>query len=255
MHSPITDAGILASRSIALGSNLHGHGNRNPREPTQTPNVATAKASVMEPLAATTILLVRHGHVPGISPVRFRGRTEIALSELGVAEAHKTARWIAQFWKPTIVYTSPLKRCKDTGAEIADRCSVKTEVLQNLNDLDYGDWQWQTHDSIAAESPALYRSWKVRPQLVRFPNGESLQELAARLADALRSAIERHPNETIVMVGHESVNRVLLLHIMDQPLSAYWKLSQDPCAINEIVISAESMRVIRINESTHLRSL
>lgn len=207
----------------------------------------------MEMSAATTVLLVRHGHVPGISPARFRGRTEIELTERGVVEARNTADWIARFWKPAIVYTGPMKRCRDTGAEIAKRCNVNTQVLDDLNDLNYGDWQWRTHDAVAAEWPALYRRWRTSPQLMRFPNGESLQELVARAADALRHAIERHPTGTIVMVGHDSVNRAILLQVLDQPLSAYWKLVQDPCAISEIEIIAERLRVVRLNESVHLR--
>ncbi len=165
----------------------------------------------MEASAATTVLLVRHGHVPGISRERFRGRTDIELTERGVAEAQKTAEWIAQFWRPTIVYTSPMKRCKDTGAAIAKLCKVSAKVLPSLNDLNYGGWQWQTHDAVAAEWPALYHRWRTTPHLMRFPNGESLQELVARAADALRLAIERHPTEAIVMVGHDSVNRAMLL--------------------------------------------
>jgi len=51
------------------------------------------------------------------------------------------------------------------------------------------------------------------------------------------------------------VNRTTLLQILDQPLSAYCKLAQDPCALSEMVISAEGVRVMRINESTYLRSL
>ncbi len=206
----------------------------------------------MDTSPVTTILLVRHGHVPGISPERFRGRTDIELTELGVAEARKTAHWIARCWRPTIVYTSPMKRCRDTGAEIAARCGVRAEVLHDLNDLNYGDWQWQTHDAVAVDSPALYRRWRASPQLTRFPNGESFQELVARAANALRFSIERHPAETIVMVGHDSVNRALLLQVLDQPLSAYWKLGQDPCAINEIVAAPDRVVVARLNETAHL---
>jgi phosphoserine phosphatase len=203
--------------------------------------------------AVTNILLVRHGHVPGISPERFRGRIDIELTERGVDEARKTADWIARCWEPTIVYTSPMKRCKDTGAEIANRCGVTAEVLHDLNDLHYGDWQWRTHDAVAAESPVLYRRWRNYPHLMRFPNGESLQELITRAADTLRHAIERDLTETIVMVGHESINRAILLQVLDQPLSAYWTLVQDPCAISEIEFAAESVKVLRVNESTHLR--
>lgn len=49
----------------------------------------------MEPTELTTLLLVRHGHVPGIEPATFRGRTDIELTERGVHEAHLTAEWIA----------------------------------------------------------------------------------------------------------------------------------------------------------------
>jgi phosphoserine phosphatase len=90
----------------------------------------------VEAPVATTILLVRHGHVPGISPERFRGRADIELTERGHEEARKSADWIARSWQPTIIYTSPLKRCRDTGAEIGRRCGVNVEVLADLNDLD-----------------------------------------------------------------------------------------------------------------------
>jgi phosphoserine phosphatase len=89
---------------------------------------------------------------------------------------------------------------------------------------------------------------------MRFPNGESFQELISRAADVLRHAMDRHSSETIVMVSHDSVIRALLLQALDQPLSAYWRLVQDPCGISEITIAAEGIRVARVNESTHLRS-
>jgi broad specificity phosphatase PhoE len=206
----------------------------------------------MEIVGVTRILLVRHGHVPGISPERFRGRTDIELTERGMAEARKTADWIARFWQPTRVYTSPMKRCRDTGEQIAAKCRIDAVVLDSLNDLNYGDWQWQTHEAIAVESPTLYRRWRTNPQLVRFPNWESFQDLVARAADALRLAIDVHPGETIVMVGHDSINRAMLLQVLDQPLSAYWQLLQDPCAISEIAGEADAIKVVRLNQSAHL---
>jgi phosphoserine phosphatase len=208
---------------------------------------------VIEASAAMTILLVRHGHVPGISPERFRGRTDLELTDSGVAEAQKTADWIARFWRPIKVYTSPLKRCIDTAAVIAMRCDVSVEILPGLNDLNYGDWQGQTHEAMAREHPVLYDHWRTHPQLMRFPNGESLQELVARSADALRFVIGKHSAETIVMVAHDSVNRALLLQVLDQPLSAYWTLKQDPCAINEITVAPDRIVVARVNETAHLR--
>ncbi len=114
-----------------------------------------------------------------------------------------------------IVYTSPRRRCIETGEAIAIQCAVNAKVLPYLDDLDYGDWQSKTHDAIAAEYPAIYRRWLTDPQFVRFPNGESLQDLLARAAEAVRVARKGYPAQTIVMVGHDSLNRALLMHILN----------------------------------------
>ena len=200
----------------------------------------------------TKILLTRHGHVEGIQPERFRGRAELALTKKGVAEAEALAARIARAWKPVIVYTSALQRCVVTGTIIANLCGVKAIPLEGLMDIDYGAWQMRTHDEIKAEAPEAYRLWRTAPQRVRFPDGESLQDLFARTADVLRLVLERHPADTVVMVGHDSVNRSILMQLLDQPLSGYGRLAQDPCTLNEIDVEGDDIRVRRINDTSHL---
>jgi len=199
------------------------------------------------------IILVRHGHVEGIDPPRFRGRTELALTPLGRRQAQETAKRIRAGWRPVGVYSSPLARCVDTATPIA--AAIRTSppaIFDNLNDLDYGSWQSRTYEEVKADTPDLFDLWFKAPQLVRFPGGESLQDLAARAADALRLVLERHPHDSIVLVGHDSVNRALLLQALDQPLSGYWRLAQDPCGVSEIEIANGQCRVCRINETHHL---
>ncbi len=205
----------------------------------------------------TKIILTRHGHVEGIEPKRFRGRTELALTPRGRAEAKAVAARIAEAWKPARVYTSPMGRCIATGHEIALACGVGDEVMPLLNDLDYGQWRWRSDDEVRARWPDLFAAWHASPHLMRFPDGESLQELVARAAEALRLVRERHPGETetVVLVGHDSVNRALLLQLLDQPLSAYWRLAQSPCAVNEIDVVGDSIRVQRVNETAHLSAI
>ena len=201
----------------------------------------------------TKILLTRHGHVDGIRPARFRGRAELALTERGLAQADALAKRIAATWKPVAVFTSPLQRCVLTGGKIAAACGIKGEVRDGLGDIDYGTWQMRTHDEVSAESPEAYRQWHGAPQLTRFPQGESLQDVMARATDVLREALLRYPEQTVVLVGHDSVNRVLLLQLLDMPLAAYWRLVQDPCTLNEIeVFAAGDVRVQRLNDTSHL---
>ena len=200
----------------------------------------------------TKIILTRHGEVEGISPERFRRRQPLDFTNRGRMEARALAGRIAHGWRPSKIYTSPLGRCVATGAAIAEACRIAAEASDDLNDIDYGDWQFLGYDYVKSRNPELFEAWFATPHLIRFPNGEALQDLVARTANALRMVLARHPDETIVLVGHDSVSRAILLQPLDQPLSAYWRLAQEPCCINEIDITAGKIRVLRVNETCHL---
>jgi len=179
----------------------------------------------------------------------------LPLTERGKAEALAVARRIAGKWHPAFVYTSPLSRCVLTGAAIANACKIQSASIEELNDIDYGKWMMRTYAEMQVSEPELYASWFATPHLVRFPGGDSLQELASRTADALRFVLELHADQTVVMVGHDSVNRALLAQLADLPLSSYWILTQDPCCINEIDIAANRIQIRSINETSHLGGL
>lgn len=200
----------------------------------------------------TRIVLVRHGHVDGIAPQRFRGRRDVSLSALGLAQARATARRITRSWSPGTIYTSPLGRCVQTAEAIGAACATPLTTLADLNDVDYGDWEWRSHECVGATWPDLYRHWLTAPQLVSFPNGESMTELAVRMRNVLHLVLERHQGQTVVVVSHSANNRVLLLQALEHTLSAYWRLGQDPCAVNEIEFPEGRATVARMNETYHL---
>lgn len=205
----------------------------------------------------TRIVLTRHGHVAGIEPERFRGRADLPLTALGAAQAKAVAARIARDWSPQIVYTSPLSRSVATGAAIARACGVRAEALADLIDIDFGRWQGRTVQQVRRSSPRLLAAWQQAPQLVRIPGGDSLQDVLARAANVLRLILERHgaASDTVVVVGHDNVNRALLLLILDQPAAAFRRIAQSPCAITEIEIVGDAMRVLRVNDTEHLRGL
>jgi len=201
----------------------------------------------------TRIVLTRHGHVEGISPPRFRGRVELDLTPLGEAQARATAAFIAAHWRAEAIYASPLKRCRQTAA-IASACGVPVSTLADLNDIDYGALNGASFEDARRKHPALFATWFEAPHRVRFPNGESLAGVVERAAAAVRLACERHPGGTVVMVGHDTLNRALLLPLLEQPLQAFWRLAQSPCGVTEIEIAANRVEVLRVNETGHLPS-
>ena len=157
----------------------------------------------------TKILLIRHGHVEGIKPERSRGRADLALTQRGKMQAEMVAQRVASTWRPSTVYTSPMQRCIATGAAIALACGAPSTVLDELADLDYGTWQFASYDEARSRDPELFAKWFTTPQLVRFPKGELLQDLAARAAEALRYILACHVDDTVVVVSHDSLNRAL----------------------------------------------
>ena len=202
----------------------------------------------------TRVLLTRHGHVEGIHPPRFRGRHDVPLSPIGRTQADAVAAAIAASGPIRAVYTSPMSRCVDTGQRIADACNTPCTSWSSLSDLDYGIWQWKTHEDMRQAAPDLFAQWFSHPERVQFPEGESLQDLIARTAMAIRKLYADHADDTVVVVGHDSVNRAIMMQILDQPLSAYWRLWFSPCAISEFEIAHEKMQVVRINDASHLPS-
>jgi broad specificity phosphatase PhoE len=200
------------------------------------------------------ILLTRHGYVDGIKPERFRGRAELALTALGQNQARLLAHRIVSDWSPTVVYCSPLQRCVATGTAVASACGIELQPLGELNDLDYGEWQSRTYEEARTDAPELLATWFAAPQLVRFPDGEALQDVAARTAGVLRYVLSRHQADTVVLVGHDSVNRVLLTQLLDMPLSSYWRFAQHPCCINVIEMTGNSVQLQRLNDTGHLGS-
>ena len=203
----------------------------------------------------TRIVLVRHGHVDWLAPERFRGRAELPLSSLGRRQAQAAAGYIAATWKPDAVYTSPLGRCRETGAAIAAPFRLEPQPIDGLCDIDYGEWQGLTPDQAKECWPNESELWFRAPHIAALPGGETLAAVLSRVTAALRDILQHHPDQTVVMVGHDSVNRVLFLFTLDLPLSRYWHLRQDPCGINELILDNGSFVVGSINQTQHLSGL
>jgi len=199
---------------------------------------------------------VRHGHVPGIMPASFRGRADLPLTEYGVLQAETTRDRLATGVRLAIVYTSPLARCLRTAAIIAQPHGIPVTPVPAFIDIDYGEWQGDTFERVRTTAPEAFASWLRSPHLAAIPSGEALPDVAARVAGVMRMILSRHPGEPVLLVGHDAINRVFLLLALELPLSRFWHLGQEPCAVNRLTFSeADGWTVESINETAHLASL
>ncbi len=207
----------------------------------------------------TRIVLIRHGQTVWNRDERFRGQTDVALDAMGLAQAEATGRYVARRWPVSIVYTSPLKRAFQTAEAIARPQGVVVEPTEYLIDIHFGDWQGELAMEIARRNPDLIRAWMEAPHTVRFPGGESLEIVRHRLTEMLNDLLPRHAGETIALVGHSVVNRVLLCIVLGWGNERFWRVQQDTCAVN--VFDAQmcgadiTYTVYLINDTGHLEHL
>jgi phosphoserine phosphatase len=199
----------------------------------------------------TQLIIIRHGQTEWNRVERFRGRTDIDLDETGRKQAEATAQRITE-WPVSFLYYSPLKRTTTAAGIISEKLKLKMEPLPGLMDMDYGKWQGLTPEEAKIKDEGLYKLWLESPQLVKFPGGESLEQLRERAGAAIDELIQKHPLETIGVVTHKTVIQVLVLHLLQLESSRFWQIWQDVAAINLFEVKDGSAYARLINDTCHL---
>ena len=167
------------------------------------------------------IVLWRHGRTEWNASARFQGQTDIALDEVGRAQAQAAARLLTGL-RPSVVVASDLVRARDTAAELAVLIGVEVEVDPRLRETFAGTWQGRTAAEIAAEDTEAYEAWVAGVPDVRPGGGETRWEVAERTSAALQDALARvEPSGTLVAVTHGGAARTALAMLLGLP-AAHW---------------------------------
>jgi broad specificity phosphatase PhoE len=202
----------------------------------------------------TQIILVRHGQTPWNKDKIFRGSKDIPLNDQGREEARLAGEWLKG---ETIqaAYCSPLSRARDTGEAIARHHGLQVLDLPGLTDICYGDWEGLPLTEVKVKYADLYRQWETAPHTVRFPQGETLDEVRARALKAVEEVVRRHPEQTVLLAAHRAVNKVLIAALIGLDNSHFWRLGQDTTAINRFRRVGDIWHIMGLNDICHLRSL
>ena len=127
--------------------------------------------------------------------------------------------------------------------------------LPGLTDLQYGDWEGLPLTEVKVKYADLYRRWETAPHTVRFPNGETLNEVKARALAAVAAVVQRHPEQTVLLAAHRAVNKVLIAAFIGLDNSHFWRLGQDTTAINCFNVVNGTWHIMLLNHTCHLRGL
>jgi len=200
----------------------------------------------------TRVILVRHGQTEWNRVERFRGRADVPLNEAGLTQARATGERVAATWRPAAIYSSPLSRALRTAEAIAGHFALPVQAHPGLADIDYGAWQGLTPDEARAQWPGMVDAWFHDPAHAEIPQGETLAQLRERAMATVAALCARHPDETIVLVGHTVINRVILLGVLGLANERFWRLRQDTCAINVFEAEGGDYTLVLLNDTCHL---
>ncbi len=196
----------------------------------------------------TVFHLLRHGE-------RMSGRVlvgrmpGVGLSERGRAEIAAVADRLAGE-RIAALYASPLQRTRESAEIVAERLGLPIAFLDDLIELDFGEWTGATFDSIRADP--RWEAWRTQRSLASIPGGESMRQVQRRVVEALMEIGERHRDENVVLVSHGDVIRAGLVFALGMPLDFYGRIEVAQGSISTIRLDAGGIRVLAINERPRL---
>ena len=171
-----------------------------------------------------TILLTRHGHTDLSVPDRYLGRRIPAgLSEKGRQAATALGERLKSVPIDRVI-SSPLERAQETAHLIAGARDIDVETDERMIEFDYGAWEGMTTDEVSEKLHDEYELYDANPAIYRPGGGENGNEAGQRalaLVDYLLEWWGGIGDRTVLLVGHSSINRVLLAAVTGVPMADY----------------------------------
>jgi broad specificity phosphatase PhoE len=243
-------------------------GERRQRRDLAASRAAGGRASPAKETAAgtlppvLTVVLTRHGHTTRSEPEQYLGqRIDIPISDRGRDQALALRDRLTGVSVERVI-SSPLQRAFQTASLLRPDATIERD--DRLLEADYGDWEGHTVDVIEARWPAERRAWEADPARVGPPAGERGLDVAARasafVADlrAWETAFDTPGrNRTVLVVGHSTLNRILLAAVLGLELRDYRRrLRQDWLNLTVLRLSAadpDGALLLLANDVAHLQ--
>jgi broad specificity phosphatase PhoE len=121
-----------------------------------------------------------------------------------------------------------------------------------LLDIDYGGFAGLTPAEAAGQHPELARAWREAPHTVEFPEGEGLAEVRGRAEAAITEIVAGHPEQTVVVVTHVVVCRLLLCSVLGLGSDHFWQFDPATASLSVFQISGRGNVLLVVNDTCHL---
>jgi len=201
------------------------------------------------------LIVIRHAESLWNPVGRYQGLLDPDLTERGVEQAKKLAQ-VLKKENINALFSSPLKRTFKTAQIIGEEIGLKPIKEERIIEIDHGIWSGLLVDEVKEKFPKDFELWLKEPHKVKFPEGESLQDVFKRIKDFLRFLLENYNEKTVALVSHTVPIRCLYCAILDINLSKFWSFGCDNAPYSVVYLDAEGRNVIqKLNITCHLGDL
>lgn len=191
----------------------------------------------------TTIFLARHGESDWNVANRFQGHTDRPLTERGREQANVLADLVAEE-KVEAIYTSPLRRARETAEIVGARAGLDAVSLPELQEVDTGSWSGLSRAEVRKRFPEGFARWLAGGS--GWEDGESYEQMAQRVVRALRSIAARHPEGRVLVVSHGGPIRAIHAAADGVPIDEYRRLRPVEPNARLSAVAVENGRLTRL---------
>ena len=204
----------------------------------------------------TRLIITRHGYSEYNKAGMYTGQTDVALTDLGLRQAIRTAEYVAKNYKIDAIYSSDLKRAVSTAAPLADLLGLKVVKEPLIREIYGGLWQSLTFSEIDVRYNEDYQLYKKTIGLARCTGGESLAELQARALEGVKKIAEENDGKTVFVATHGGVLLALSSLWMGYPLE---RMHEAPPATNSSITEVDyengEFKIVKYSYDEHLGEL
>ena len=180
---------------------------------------------------------MRHGQINSNLNHVYSGRSDEALNETGLQQAHQAAEKVKTVDIDRII-CSPLVRTSQTANIIASENDLEYEIDDSFIEMAFGPWEGKSETWISGHYPIEWALWNRAPHQLQLPRRETLLELQNRVVRRLHKLAATGEEENILVVSHVSIIRVVLLQAQERPLSDYKLIDVDNCELFPVTLQA-----------------
>ena len=200
------------------------------------------------------LLLIRHGETMWNREKRFQGATDIPLSDKGRAQARRVAGFLADMPLDAI-YSSPLQRALDTATAVAEGHGLEVGIVNDIQEINVGEWSGKTWDEIRHLWPELEKRWSADPYTSDPPpGGEDYRDFQNRCIRALDEIAGAHDDgQQVAVICHGGVIRAVMNELLGLTWTTRGKIYSKNCSVTRLRWKAGGTVVIDgFNDSCHL---